>query len=675
MRALLLLAPLAIGAALTILFWLPLWAGGGFAGGDVYYHTLPEKLFLVDWWQRGEFPLWNNRFGNGFPLVAEGMTAPFYPPSLLFYGQFDANAAYNANHLLHYALCFAFTWLYVRKLGLSVFAAALAGLIYTYGWFPARKSWEVAIIAGAYLPLFLWLVECWLETRRARWLGWLALAIGLQVLAGQYNLAFITHVVVGLYVLLRMLTRRSPAPSAAESGAAVRRWSPLAMVALAGLLGYGVAAVAVLPTYELKQRSPRAAAGARFDPLEGSIPAPYLAQVVLGWDWYRLDEADFARRFRNASRMESHLYFGLAPLALLAWSVVSPRRRGLPPGLWGTWCVIGGFALLYALGWLPFVARHVPGFDFFRGPSRYGLATTFAVAVLAAGALDSLLAGRSRAVRLGLALAVWSATAADLGWVSRQMGESRLTWRPAIDRRAESELARVLARENDLAPVRMLSSLTTLPAENVPSLYGVSTVPPALALPPLEYAAPHPFGRLVQPLRPGTGASREELAWLRKAGVTHVLSPQRLDAEAWQADLVWRGRDELLEREWQAGFSGPIHLYRLRNAPGRVWFADRAPGDTARVVEDRPHRVVIEASTENGGRLVLADLAYPGWEASIDDTPVEGSMYDGRFRAVQVPAGRHRVSWEYRSRSVYYGAAISLASLLAAGALGCWRRR
>ena len=48
------------------------------------------------------------------------------------------------------------------------------------------------------------------------------------------------------------------------------------------------------------------------------------------------------------------------------------------------WIIAGAIAVVYATGWLLPVARYVPGFNFFRGPGRYGIVTTFAIALFAA---------------------------------------------------------------------------------------------------------------------------------------------------------------------------------------------------------------------------------------------------------------------------------------------------
>lgn len=67
--------------------------------------------------------------------------------------------------------------------------------------------------------------------------------------------------------------------------------------------------------------------------------------------------------------------------------------------------------------------------------------------------------------------------------------------------------------------------------------------------------------------------------------------------------------------------------------------------------------------------LVTSDPFYPGWEASIDGQPARLFRADYALRAVAVPAGEHLVRFEFRPRSFYYGAVISLISLAALAAL------
>jgi len=65
------------------------------------------------------------------------------------------------------------------------------------------------------------------------------------------------------------------------------------------------------------------------------------------------------------------------------------------------------------------------------------------------------------------------------------------------------------------------------------------------------------------------------------------------------------------------------------------------------------------------GLVVLGDTYSPGWVASVDGrtTPVYEAY--GVVRAVQVPAGRHRIVFEYRPRSVLLGVTCGGMGLLA----------
>lgn len=79
----------------------------------------------------------------------------------------------------------------------------------------------------------------------------------------------------------------------------------------------------------------------------------------------------------------------------------------------------------------------------------------------------------------------------------------------------------------------------------------------------------------------------------------------------------------------------------------------------------------MEVLTEAGGPsfLVTSDLYYPGWEAAVDGRPARIFQTDYVLRGVAVPAGRHRVRFEFRPRSLTRGAGLSMASLLLV--IGC----
>ena len=67
----------------------------------------------------------------------------------------------------------------------------------------------------------------------------------------------------------------------------------------------------------------------------------------------------------------------------------------------------------------------------------------------------------------------------------------------------------------------------------------------------------------------------------------------------------------------------------------------------AKIESSAPGRIEAVATSAEGGLLVLHDIYYPGWIAEIDgkSTPIVRS--DALFRAVEVPAGAHRVIFRF----------------------------
>lgn len=106
---------------------------------------------------------------------------------------------------------------------------------------------------------------------------------------------------------------------------------------------------------------------------------------------------------------------------------------------------------------------------------------------------------------------------------------------------------------------------------------------------------------------------------------------------------------------------------RLEAGAGRVTF-----------LLDEPTRVQLEVEAETDAVLVLADVMFPGWEATIDGQPTTIWTADLAFRAVRVPQGRHLVEFGYYPRSVRWGLALSTVGLTAfvlLGLTGVRRRR
>jgi uncharacterized membrane protein YfhO len=62
--------------------------------------------------------------------------------------------------------------------------------------------------------------------------------------------------------------------------------------------------------------------------------------------------------------------------------------------------------------------------------------------------------------------------------------------------------------------------------------------------------------------------------------------------------------------------------------------------------------VELDVGAPKAGIVVLHDLFYPGWEASVDGRSEPVLRANVLFRGVEIPAGHHRVAFSFRPLSL-----------------------
>ncbi|HLE70418.1 MAG TPA: YfhO family protein [Vicinamibacteria bacterium] len=85
--------------------------------------------------------------------------------------------------------------------------------------------------------------------------------------------------------------------------------------------------------------------------------------------------------------------------------------------------------------------------------------------------------------------------------------------------------------------------------------------------------------------------------------------------------------------------------------------------DAAAIESYESERVEIASNSPRDGFLVFSDTYRPGWSAWVDGVKTPILRAQAAFRAVRVPAGKHRVLFLYRPASLRLGAAVSLLAL------------
>lgn len=397
-------------------------------GSQVLYWGLPLLQF-VPWrvlvnealrW--GRLPLWTGLLGMGAPLMANHQSAVFYPPNWISL-VVPAEVAISALAVLHLSFAGAGMVRLARRLGLSDFGCAVAGLSFSLCGYLTGRMWFITINnAIAWLP---WIVLAATpplfgapgvaggqSTRPAiRTLLVLSALISFQLLSGHAQSTFYTLLLAGAWTAWHSLYPSSPNAQSpiANLQSSRRRLPPagakfrplianLALLALALLFSFCLTAVQLIPTYELLRQSARAGA-AEFD----------FVMTFSLWPW-RLFTFVFPNLFGHpadhsywgyASYWEDNAYLGLLPLAFAIYALLRfslPRRRSenTTPDAGRAVSVntVVNFSLLtllisilFSFGQntpiFPFFYRYVPGFNLFQAPARLLIGYTFALSLLA----------------------------------------------------------------------------------------------------------------------------------------------------------------------------------------------------------------------------------------------------------------------------------------------------
>jgi hypothetical protein len=382
-------AAAALLLALAVAAWLwPLGVGGRMpVGGDATRFSVGLMAEYDRALAQGRLPLWNARWGYGFPGLAESQMGVYYPPHAVLYGCLRTEAAYAASLALHTFWGAAGVFWAARRFGLSPWAGALAALSWSgSGFFAIHLAHPWAVTVASWMPWawgLAWGVATGPPPGRFRDMVHLGLVLALQVLPGHFQLAFITQVGVGLLVL------------AGATGRPKERAERLVLLGVAGVFGFVLAAAQLLPTFALARlaQSDRdfgyLSGFAAPPPLLVSYVAPGLFHASPLWRPIVWDPL-------HASPEEHLGYIGIVPL-LLAFGAV--WRRGRSDRATRALALVALASVLLSFGpYLPGFRLLIglPGFSFFRAPARWGVATGLALSLLAGSGFDLIRAGAWR---------------------------------------------------------------------------------------------------------------------------------------------------------------------------------------------------------------------------------------------------------------------------------------
>jgi len=712
-------APYALLAAfIALLFW-PVWIADHtypIGGGDLWGQLLPVWSYVARFAHRGVLPLWSTQIMAGDPIIGEPQYGLLNPLNWWLFLTGTARWAVLVRGVLPLWLagCGLFTYLHRSSLWRLRAGSALVGAtaymlsdpFITHLGHPQIND------AMAWLPWALLAVDALAERRKLP--VWPSLVFACVVLTGHYQTALFTAAATGMYAAWRL----------AFTG--TRSWLRYAArIGISALCAVALTMPSVLPGLERYPYTERAIL--QVEPWRGyQWPAEMAIDLVAPGFHGRGVHGFWA----PWARVEGG-YVGAVALALAALGILAGISR---QRTWFV-ILLGAAGLVYALGHdaplYPLLAR-IDVIARMHKTARAVFLLPFALSVVAAAGVEALhdpnrpllhlwrglsLAGAATlalrapawlttvpadrrpvaAVSLTLAIGVLIATA-TLSW---------LHWRRAGGAGLLLLLCGELILTGAWVEVEPVDPSPSAPVIDYllsdPNWYRVDVDGAARGLlsPPVLVAAgfevPQTSGNPMELFSysqfywavPTKGAPVYQLL-----GCKYIVVPKGalpggegiwpVFTEAPQVDVHLN--TNALPRVWLVYDTVPVSSIEEANAI--VFAEDFAPALSA-TVEHGPdldglgqgtlevlaygaNRAEVLVRTTEQALLVLSDIHYPGWRATVDGRPAELLKADAIFRGVVVPPGEHRVAMRYAPASWRMGLGLATAATLVL-AFVAWR--
>ena len=407
---------------------------------DRLFPVLTDQIAMREELAKRRLPTWEPLFGLGVPLFAGSIAGAAYPPNWLGFVLDPADAAAPAA-MVTLLLAGLGAWLFLARLGLSAPAALAGAVAYQLGGYATwNLMYYMKVDAALWLPWSLWAIEGLLERRR--WSGLvLSASVAAGLLAGFVTVGLFSLAFAGLYGLVRVLVppaRLDPRFAAARvahpAGGSTQRPASgdrargrlLARLAISLVLGLGMAAVQLAPSFEASRQSLRTDRS-QGDLVAESLPVSTLlgtfvpdlfgaptegtAPGLLPVAWWLTPPSEAAAA-GTANQLEWSTYAGaVCVLLALVGLVAAPRRAALPA--LGLALVLGFAQGWWGVRWL----YALPGLDI-GAPSRVLALAWFLWPWLAAIGVESVARRLPRALGTLVLASFAGSVAAFLLWSS-----------------------------------------------------------------------------------------------------------------------------------------------------------------------------------------------------------------------------------------------------------------
>lgn len=364
---------------------------------DIKLQFFHWRWFAVEEIRKGNLPLWNPHILSGMPYLAGFQSAMLYPPNLVYLA-FPIARAINVGIALHVFLggVFAYLWTAKWKIHpLACFFAASAFMFCGPHFLHIHAGHLPNLCAMTWVPLILLAVDGTRRDVSGKWFFLGAFAVAMQILAGHPQYVFYTAVAVFLYGGVLLVN-------------SAQRMRVAALVASMYIGGAVLAAVQLFPGIAAAEESIRSK-GLSFEfARQFSLSPENLLTLFVPGLFGDMVRQPYWGRFYL---WEMSLFFSVTGLALAVYALAASREKRACQLLFVCLAL-----LILALGdYTPlfrFLYDHLPGFDKFRGTSKFIFQAILFLILLSAMGLDALLKRGVRRPGAAFGICIGAATVA-----------------------------------------------------------------------------------------------------------------------------------------------------------------------------------------------------------------------------------------------------------------------
>lgn len=178
------------------------------AAPDVMTQIYPWKKLSVDIWKTGNLPLWNPYSFSGTPLLADYQSSVLSPFNLLYF-ILPFLDAWSFIVLSQFLLAGIFMFLFMRSLNISKEGSLISAVSFMFcGFITVWGVYGTLAFAILFLPLSLFAVEKFYQTKKNIYLFLLTLSIPFSFFSGHFQISLYFLLFVLSYSLFKYLKEK-----------------------------------------------------------------------------------------------------------------------------------------------------------------------------------------------------------------------------------------------------------------------------------------------------------------------------------------------------------------------------------------------------------------------------------------------------------------------------------